>query len=86
MFNRKSVGNTPSIVAHHAHVVVDHVRWIPQADAIHEQVLLPMFLPGAEMRAEDSRAFVREYCKYWSKASRFDLFESALDLLEDVWQ
>jgi hypothetical protein len=72
--------------AHLARLVLDSVRCIPATDFIQKQVLLPMFLAGAELRSGQDREFARKYCKHWSDTSRAYHFESAAEMLEDIWR
>jgi hypothetical protein len=73
-------------IQHLARVILDGVRCIPQTQVIQKQLLLPVFLAGAELGTEWDRSFVRQYCKHWSEASRFYHFESVGELLEDIWK
>jgi hypothetical protein len=71
--------------AHLARLILDSVRCIPSIDILQKQVLLPMFLAGAEMKSGPDRDFVRQYCKLWAEKSRAYHFESASELLEGIW-
>ena len=86
VFDRQSDSQTPASISYLANLVMDHVQWIPSSADIQKQVLLPVFLAGAEMRAPTSRKFVADYCSHWSKASRFGHFDTARDILQDLWQ
>lgn len=68
-----------------ARVTLDHVRCISRKSFIQKQVLLPVFLAGSEVDDETDRSWIREYCRYWSAAARFYMFESTRFLLEDIW-
>jgi hypothetical protein len=85
VFNQQQDEHSMRKITYLARLVLDSVRCIPQSSIIQKQVLLPVFLAGAEMEREADRGFVRQYCKYWSDTSRFYHFESATELLEDIW-
>jgi hypothetical protein len=72
-------------IQHLARVILDAVRCIPQTEVIQKQLLLPVFLAGAEFETEWDRSFVRHYCKHWSEVSRYYHFESVTELLEGIW-
>ncbi|KAJ9606635.1 hypothetical protein H2200_008643 [Cladophialophora chaetospira] len=74
------------MISYLARVTLDHVRCISRRSFIQKQVLLPVFLAGSEVGDEQDRAWIREYCKHWSAAARFYMFESTRFLLEDIWQ
>jgi hypothetical protein len=86
IFDREVFANAPAMIANLAHGTIDHVRWIAQSDDIQRQVLIPMFLAGAEMRTKGNRDFVRNYCMHWSALPGFRQFQIVLELLEDIWQ
>ena len=73
-------------IVHLARVTLDHVRSISRNSFIQKQVLLPVFLAGSEVDREVDRAWIREYCRHWSAAARFYMFESTRFLLEDIWK
>ena len=86
IFDRQNDADTPSTIFNLAHGTIDHIRLIARSDEIQKQVLLPVFLAGAEMRTERNRDFVRHYCEYWNKNSESGHFWSAMQLLEVVWR
>ncbi|GJN79976.1 hypothetical protein PLIIFM63780_003500 [Purpureocillium lilacinum] len=73
-------------IDHLARVILDSVRCIPETDILQKQLLLPVFLAACESCSETDRVFIRQYCKHWSKVSRFYHFESAAAVLEDIWK
>lgn len=73
------------VINHLSRLILNNVRCIPRTAVLQKQLLLPVFLAGAEVGDEESRLFVRQYCKHWSETSRFYHFESAAELLEEVW-
>jgi hypothetical protein len=85
VFKREQDTGDIRAIDHLARVILDHVRCISRKTFVQKQVLLPIFLAGSELGDETDREFVREYCRYWSRASHFDMFESTRSLLEDVW-
>ena len=72
-------------IDYHARMILDAVRCIPESDFTQKQVLLPVFLAGAEAGAERDRIIARSYCTYWDTKSRFGHFDSAEHILEDIW-
>lgn len=86
VFDRQSDESTPTIISQLAHMVIDHVRWIPENENIRKQLMIPVFMAGAEMRSENSRGFVREYCEQSSQTDSFGQFQYILDVLESIWQ
>lgn len=86
VFTPKQDGNGTRLITHLARVILDHVRCIPNSDILQKQVLLPVFLAASEVGDARNRAFVREWCKYWSITSRFYMFETAANLLEVIWK
>lgn len=71
---------------HLTRVILDHVKCIPQTTTVQKQVLLPAFLAASECGEGPSRDFVRQYCTYWSSATRYSQFETALGWLESIWE
>lgn len=67
-------------------LILDCVRCIPSSDIIQKQILLPVFLAAAEVGDEETRSMVREYCAYWSNASRVYHFQTAGCLLDSIWK
>ena len=72
-------------ISHLCREILDHVRSIPQSAIVQKQVLLPIFLAGAEIHNETVRDFVREYCTYWSTTSGHFMFSTVGTLLERIW-
>jgi Fungal specific transcription factor domain len=65
--------------------ILDHIRCIPKTATVQKQVLLPVFLAGAEVGDEPVRDFVRDYCSYWSAKSGYLMFNTVATLLETIW-
>jgi hypothetical protein len=51
-----------------------------------KQILIPMFLAGAESRNEDDRDFLRSYCAWWSRSCGFKQFDDVQMYLEAIWR
>lgn len=65
---------------------LDHVRSCRRTSQTQKQLLLPVFLAGSETADEEMRRFVREYCQWWATRSRYNMFNSAALLLEEIWE
>ena len=85
VFMRKQ--DTPGLrsIGYFSREILDHVRSIPRTATVQKQVLLPVFLAGAEAGVESVRAFVRDYCTYWSAKSGHLMFNTVGTLLENIW-
>ena len=66
-------------------LVLDSVRCCRPESAMQKQLLLPVFVAGAEARDVYSRDFVRLYCDSWYQQSRYTLFHEASMLLQEIW-
>lgn len=86
VFDRQRDEQTPSTIAKLADLTMEHVLLIGQNRPIQKQVLLPVFLAGAEMKTPESRSTIEDYCRYWSRKSHFGHFDSALEVLQDLWR
>jgi hypothetical protein len=53
---------------------------------IQKQLLLPVFLAACETDDENLREEARDYCSWWGLKTRYEMFITALDLLEEVWE
>lgn len=73
-------------IDYHSRHIFDSVRCIPETDFIQKQLLLPVFLAGAEAGSQRDRDCARDYCAYWNAVSRFGHFASAGQLLNDIWE
>ena len=85
VFSTNQTNQDLSSISYHARMILDSARCIPPTEPFQKQVLLPVFLAGAEVDDEFNRSFVRTYCRHWSKACNFDQFSGALALLEGIW-
>jgi hypothetical protein len=86
VFDRQKDEHTPSTISQLAHMVIDHVRWISEGDNMRKQLMIPVFLAGAEMRTEGNRGFVRGYSEQWAQQDSFGQFQYVLDVLGEIWQ
>jgi hypothetical protein len=65
--------------------VLEHTRNCRKTSQAQKQLLLPIFLAGAEARDEDMRDTVRSFCLWWGARSRYGMFYSVSNLLEEYW-
>lgn len=65
---------------------LDHVRSCRRTSQTQKQLLLPVFLAGSETADEEMRRFATEYCQWWATRSRYNMFNSATLLLEEIWE
>lgn len=65
--------------------VLQHTRNCRKTSQAQKQLLLPIFLAGAEARDEDMRDTVRSFCLWWGARSRYGMFYSVFNLLEEYW-
>jgi hypothetical protein len=68
VFRWKRDGPIPGTAGYLARVILDHARNIRRSVTFQKQLLLPVFLAGAEVRRQENRDFVREYCQYWTRS------------------
>lgn len=65
---------------------LDHVRCCRRTSQTQKQLLLPVFLAGSETSDLEMRRFTQEYCKWWANRSRYNMFNSASLLLDEIWE
>ena len=75
----------PFSMARFARITLDHVRSCRRTSQTQKQLLLPVFLAGSETTDADMRRFVKGYCKHWAEKSRYNMFDSASLLLDEIW-
>lgn len=75
----------PFSIARFARTTLDHVRSCRRTSQTQKQLLLPVFLAGSETTDADMRRFVKGYCKHWAEKSRYNMFDSASLLLDEIW-
>lgn len=66
-------------------LTIDHVIAIREASPLRKQLLLALFLAGAETYSESHRQFIRDYCATWYGIYGYQMFPVAAEVLEDVW-
>lgn len=65
--------------------VLNHTSSCRRTSMVQKQLLLPVFLAGCETNDEDLREEARLYCSWWGEKTRYDMFLTAIGLLEEVW-
>ena len=75
----------PSAILRLSCSVLEHARNCRNTSQAQKQLLLPMFLAGAEARDESMRDTVRSFCLWWGARSRYGMFYSVSSLLEEYW-
>lgn len=85
VFHWTRAGKAPQSIKIRARRTLDHVRCCRQSSQTQKQLLLPVFLAGAEIMDGEMRQYVRDYCMWWAERSRYKMFCSVSDLLEKLW-
>lgn len=83
-WTRKS--SPPNTLAIYARLIFEHVQSCCRTSIVAKQAFFPLFLAGCETKDRFLRQSIREFCEYWDTASGYNLFRSALSLLEDIWR
>ncbi|KIW69286.1 hypothetical protein PV04_05168 [Phialophora macrospora] len=65
--------------------IFEHCRNCRKTSQVQKQLLLPVFLAGAEARDKDLQDTARAYCLWWGARSRYGMFYSVSCLLEEFW-
>lgn len=65
--------------------VLNHMSCCRRTSMVQKQLLLPVFLAGCETEDENLREEARMYCTWWGEKTRYDMFITAIGLLEEVW-
>lgn len=79
-------GDRPPVLLHvYARRVLDHVRCCRRTSQTQKQALLPIFLAGSETKDGELREFASGYCKWWTTRSRYNMFNTAATVLEEIW-
>jgi hypothetical protein len=68
-----------------ARKTLDHVRCCRRESTMQKRLLLPMFLAGCEVKDEWLRKESIEYCEWWEKKTGCDMFPTASNLMQIVW-
>ncbi|EXJ85836.1 hypothetical protein A1O1_06205 [Capronia coronata CBS 617.96] len=66
-------------------VALDHVCSIRPSSPTQKQLLLPIFLAGAQTTFDRHKNFIREYCRQWFETFGYHMFTSVIGILEEVW-
>lgn len=82
-WNRQKGHSCP--MARLVRTTLDHVRSCRQTSQTQKQLLLPVFLAGSETSDADMQGFAKSYCKHWAEKSQYNMFNSALSLLDEIW-
>ncbi|KAF5858061.1 hypothetical protein ETB97_004904 [Aspergillus alliaceus] len=69
-----------------ARKVVDHIQSCRLSSFVSKQVLMPVFLAGAELQNQDCRDTMLRYCHEWHKKSGYKPFGDTRSLLEEIWK
>lgn len=75
----------PRSIQRLARITLNHVRCCRRTSQMQKQLLLPIFLAGSETSDKEMQGLVRGYCHWWGKRSRYDMFHSVPQLLDDIW-
>ena len=68
-----------------ARKALNHVMSCRRDSMVQKQLLLPVFLAGCETTDEHLRQEAKQYCTWWSNRTRYDMFSTTIELLEEVW-
>lgn len=83
-WNRKL--SPPRTLTIYARLIFEHVQSCRRTSIVAKQAFFPLFLAGCETKDQFLRQSIREFCEYWDAASGYNLFRSALSVLEDLWK
>lgn len=83
-WNRNS--SPPKTLVIYARLIFEHVQSCRRTSIVAKQAFFPLFLAGCETKDLFLRQSIKEFCEYWDTASGYDLFRSALSLLEEIWK
>ncbi|KAJ9620679.1 hypothetical protein H2204_012234 [Knufia peltigerae] len=64
---------------------LDHVISIRTSSDTLKQLLLPIFLAGAETDDQRHKDFIRGYCERWYGVFGYQMFPTTAEILEEVW-
>lgn len=65
---------------------LNHITSCRRTTFVQKQLMLPVFLAGAEIRDAGLRNDARDYCVWWGTKTRYNMFITARALLEEVWR
>ncbi|KAJ5575352.1 hypothetical protein N7450_009251 [Penicillium hetheringtonii] len=85
VFRWDRTGPVPPNAKYHARSIMEHARCIRKENNFQKQILLPIFLAGTEVKREEDRDFVREYCSWWTRLCGSKMFIDASSFCEEAW-
>lgn len=68
-----------------ARKALSHVISCRRDSMVQKQLLLPVFLAGCETADAHLRQEAKRYCAWWSSKTRYDMFSTTMELLEELW-
>jgi hypothetical protein len=83
--DKADLAQTRARLRYLSRISLDHVASIRASSDTLKQLLLPIFLAGAETNMERHKDFIREYCKRWFEVFGYHMFPSVMEILEEVW-
>lgn len=83
-WNRQAYRRPPAILPLVCRIL-EHSRNCRKTSQVQKQLLLPIFLAGAEARDRDMQDTVRAYCLWWGARVRYGMFYTVSCLLEEYW-
>ncbi|EED17155.1 hypothetical protein TSTA_022110 [Talaromyces stipitatus ATCC 10500] len=72
-------------IMYFSRLILDHISCIREESDLQKQVLLPLFLAGAETQSEDDRHFCRVFCAKMLSKTTYSLFTDTRLILEQIW-
>ncbi|CAK7203388.1 hypothetical protein SEUCBS139899_006121 [Sporothrix eucalyptigena] len=78
--------DSASLLQFLARRTLNHVTSCRRTTFVQKQLMLPVFLAGAEIRDMGLRNDARDYCVWWGSKTRYNMFITARALLEEVWR
>lgn len=75
----------PATLGFLARKTLNHVSSCRRSTMVQKQLLLPVFLAGCETKDDRLRQEARDYCAWWNERTRYDMFDTANMLMEEVW-
>ena len=85
VFRWETGSGAPMQIAIRARSIQDHVFACRDDAFVSRQALLPLIFAGCELTDPFSRARITKYCSFWSQRTGYNIFNSAIPLLEEVW-
>lgn len=75
----------PMCIVARARAVVDHIFACRDDSMISRQALLPLIFAACELSDKVIRGKILDYCSFWNAKTRYHMFNSAPELLQQVW-